>query len=104
VELSAAFGVFAGVFRPLLVSVLVVDVRELVFFELAWPVAELFSVRPWKALAATSVSTPVNTTLAAMIQRVARLSSRRAASRVFLVWILIPASLLTAAKRRLTRM
>jgi hypothetical protein len=103
-ELSAVFGVSEGVFRPLLACVLAVGVLELLFFEPVWPVEELFSVRPWNALAATSVSTPVNTTLAAMIQRFARLSSRRAASRVCLVWILIPASLLTAAKRRLTRM
>jgi hypothetical protein len=84
--------------------VLAVRVPELLFFELVGPVEWLFSVLPWNALAATSVSTPVNTTLAAMIQRFTRLSSRRAASRVCLVWILMLASLLTPAKRRLTPM
>jgi hypothetical protein len=45
-----------------------------------------FSVLPGKALAATAVSTPVSVALPAISQRLARLSRRRAASRVREVW------------------
>ncbi len=45
------------------------------------------SVLPGKALAATAVSTPVRVALPAISQRLARLSRRRAASRVREVWL-----------------
>ncbi len=45
--------------------------------------AEVLAVLPGKALAATSVSTPVRATLPAISQRLTRPSLRRAASRMF---------------------
>jgi hypothetical protein len=47
------------------------------------------AVLPGKALAAASANSPVSTTLPAMSQRFSRLSSRSAASRVWVVWIAI---------------
>lgn len=62
-----------------------------------WPACPLvalvlvayLTVLPGKALAATSVSTPVSTTLPAIIQQLILWSSRSAASRVWVVWIRI---------------
>ncbi len=53
----------------------------------AFVLATCLTVLPGNALAATSVSKPVSTTLPAIIQRLILCSSRSAASRVWVVWI-----------------
>lgn len=55
----------------------------------AFVLAMCLTVLPGNALAATSVSTPVMTTLPATIHRLILCSSRSAASRVWVVWIRI---------------
>jgi hypothetical protein len=84
---GAAFGL-ERLPLPLLVLVLVwVEVR------LA-PEVEVLAFLPGKALAATSASTPVSTTLPATSQRLTWLSLRRAASRVWVVWLRMGGGLL----------
>jgi hypothetical protein len=105
-ELDADEGVVAGAFRPFVASLLV-EAREpfvlLAFGSLVLDV-ELARVRPWNALAAASVSTPVSTTLPAIIQRFSRRSFRSAASRASLLWIAMRSSLRGPAKERITRL